>query len=126
MSDDYINAITGSHLVSAIGTPRLDDHLRPLLNAERDYIDARREKQGFTNRAQPVAALALSGGGIRSAAFALGVMQQLAKRDYLRLFDYLSTVSGGGYIGSSLTWLTSREFLEKSKGEGHPDGVRFG
>ncbi len=49
-------------------------------------------------------ALCFSGGGIRSATFALGVAQGLAGRGLLKQFDYLSTVSGGGYIGS---WLTS-------------------
>ncbi len=48
--------------------------------------------------------LAFSGGGIRSATFGLGVMQSLANLDLLRQFDYLSTVSGGGYIGS---WLAA-------------------
>ena len=52
--------------------------------------------------------IALSGGGVRSATFALGVLQALAHHDLLRRFDYLSTVSGGGYIGASLTWLTSK------------------
>jgi hypothetical protein len=46
--------------------------------------------------------LAFSGGGIRSATFNLGILQALAKAKTLRTFDYLSTVSGGGYIGS---WL---------------------
>ena len=49
-----------------------------------------------------LSALCLSGGGIRSAAFCLGVMQALARNGVLAQFDYLSTVSGGGYIGS---WL---------------------
>ena len=49
-------------------------------------------------------ALCLSGGGIRSATFALGVLQGLARLSLLKQFDYLSTVSGGGYIGS---WLTA-------------------
>ncbi len=40
------------------------------------------------------AALCLSGGGMRSAAFALGVIQALARCDLLTRFDYLSTVSG--------------------------------
>jgi len=47
--------------------------------------------------------LALSGGGIRSAVFSLGVLIALARRDLLPQFDYLSTVSGGGYLGSFLT-----------------------
>ncbi|HEX7154833.1 MAG TPA: patatin-like phospholipase family protein [Thermoanaerobaculia bacterium] len=49
-------------------------------------------------------ALCFSGGGIRSATFSLGVIQRLAKVGVLPQFDYLSTVSGGGYIGS---WLSS-------------------
>ncbi|MBI5409690.1 MAG: patatin-like phospholipase family protein [Nitrospirae bacterium] len=54
--------------------------------------------------------LALSGGGIRSASFGLGVLHALSKKGVLEKTDYLSTVSGGGYIGSSLTW-----FLYKYK-----------
>ena len=49
-------------------------------------------------------AICLSGGGIRSGTFALGIIQSLAKRGLLKQFDYLSTVSGGGYIGG---WLTA-------------------
>lgn len=45
-------------------------------------------------------ALCLSGGGIRSASFGLGVLQGLARNRQLSKFHYLSTVSGGGYIGS--------------------------
>jgi hypothetical protein len=53
---------------------------------------------------RPLAALCISGGGIRSATFSLGAIQALAERGLLEQFDYLSTVSGGGYIGS---WLTA-------------------
>jgi hypothetical protein len=54
----------------------------------------------------PRSALCISGGGIRSATFALGVLQGLARYGLLKEFDYLSTVSGGGYIGSWLsTWI---------------------
>jgi hypothetical protein len=48
--------------------------------------------------------LAFSGGGIRSATFNLGILQGLAQLGLLSKFNYLSTVSGGGYIGS---WLIS-------------------
>ncbi len=48
--------------------------------------------------------LAFSGGGIRSATFNLGVLQGLAELGLLPIVDYISTVSGGGYIG---TWLTA-------------------
>lgn len=43
--------------------------------------------------------LALSGGGIRSATFNLGLLQKLAGLKILEGFHYLSTVSGGGYLG---------------------------
>src|SRR2546430_10411576 len=52
--------------------------------------------------------LAFSGGGIRSATFNLGILQALAENRLLHKFDYLSTVSGGGYIGSWLAALTRR------------------
>ena len=46
--------------------------------------------------------VSFSGGGIRSATFNLGIIQGLAESNLLSRIDYLSTVSGGGYIGS---WL---------------------
>ena len=57
--------------------------------------------------------LAFSGGGIRSATFNLGVLQGLAKLGLLPWFDYLSTVSGGGYIGSWLAAWIKRSGLKK-------------
>lgn len=70
--------------------------------------------------------LAFSGGGIRSATFNLGVLQALAKRDILRGVDYLSTVSGGGYIAAFLvSWirnLRGRAPAEQVQGHLSPDG----
>jgi predicted acylesterase/phospholipase RssA len=48
----------------------------------------------------PTVGLALSGGGVRSATFGLGLLRGLAQRGQLLRIDYLSTVSGGGYIGA--------------------------
>lgn len=59
-------------------------------------------------------ALCLSGGGIRSGTFALGLLQGMARHDLIGEFDYLSTVSGGGYIGS---WLTA--WIHR-----HPKGLK--
>lgn len=56
--------------------------------------------------------LALSGGGIRSATFGLGVLQALDVHHLIHQFDYISTVSGGGYIGGALT-----STLQESKGK---------
>jgi hypothetical protein len=53
---------------------------------------------------RPLTGLAFSGGGIRSATFNLGIVQALAELRLLRQFDYLSCVSGGGYIGG---WLSA-------------------
>jgi hypothetical protein len=50
-----------------------------------------------------VVGLALSGGGVRSASVCLGALQALDQARVLPKVDYLSTVSGGGYIGSSLS-----------------------
>lgn len=81
-----------------------------LITAERRWIEARR-KAASAERAQDkpsdLNGLALSGGGIRSATFCLGVLHALERFGLRQEFDYLSTVSGGGYIGSSLTWFTA-------------------
>jgi hypothetical protein len=53
---------------------------------------------------QQHSAICLSGGGIRSATFGLGVIQGLAHNNLLDKFCYLSTVSGGGYVGG---WLSA-------------------
>ena len=53
--------------------------------------------------------LALSGGGIRSATFNLGLLQGMNDLGLLGLFDYLSTVSGGGYIGGWWTAFRNRK-----------------
>src|SRR5262245_32765104 len=55
------------------------------------------------------AALCISGGGIRSATFGLGILQGLARCGLLDKFHYLSTVSGGGYIGSWLSAWINRD-----------------
>jgi hypothetical protein len=67
---------------------------------EQPAIDTRRRRAGIDPQA-PAMGLALSGGGIRSATFCLGLLRALARNGVLHRFDYLSTVSGGGYIGAA-------------------------
>ncbi len=55
-----------------------------------------------------LAGMGISGGGIRSATFNLGLLQGLAEHGVLHQLDYLSTVSGGGYIGSWLHGVIKR------------------
>ncbi|MGE7957612.1 hypothetical protein ACQKQA_13655 [Pseudomonas sp. NPDC089530] len=85
--------------------------------------------------------LALSGGGIRSATFCFGVLQAMARAraaaapaekleqeqkqpdtlatTLLPRFDYLSTVSGGGYIGSFFSSLFMPNRLRKEPPPGY-------
>jgi hypothetical protein len=97
----------------------MPDQIAPfekVLNVELSELDARRKKvfsntgpgpdqtKSATEQAFAFNALGvgLSGGGIRSATLNLGILQGLAAKGLLPYVDYLSTVSGGGYIG---TWL---------------------
>jgi len=72
-----------------------------------------------THRADPPAerelvGLAFSGGGIRSATFGLGVLQALKEVDLLGRIHYLSTVSGGGYIGA---WFSANCRRARQRGD---------
>jgi hypothetical protein len=55
--------------------------------------------------------LALSGGGIRSACIAAGILQGMAKARMLNQVHYISAISGGGY---ALAWLTAWIDRQKS------------
>ncbi len=74
-----------------------------ILKQEQDEIVQQRGAKQIAST-EPTVGLAISGGGIRSATFGLGVMEALKEQGVLKQLDYLSTVSGGGYIGS---WLTA-------------------
>lgn len=102
--------------------------------SEKTRIDERRKLLALDKSTMPNGrwALALSGGGIRSATFSLGVLQALArapappikgkfKNDeiggyLLPHFDYLSTVSGGGYIGAFFGSLFLPERWDRCQG----------
>ncbi len=106
------------------GKKQFEQQVFPL---ELEEINRRRAKVGqpaVSVNQNPAASnnlvgLCLSGGGIRSATFSLGVIQALSKHRLLKSVDYLSTVSGGGYIGSCLSSvLNSPE--TKPEGENFP------
>src|SRR5271167_92438 len=81
-----------------------DDIVNAVNGDEGAEVGARRTAHGIaTPKGMNAAGVALSGGGIRSATFCLGVMQVLADRGLLKDVDFLSTVSGGGYTGGFLT-----------------------
>ena len=71
-----------------------------LARAEQDLVARRRAAAQLRGGAR--LGLALSGGGIRSATFSLGLVQAMARLGLLKEVDFLSTVSGGGYLGAFL------------------------
>ncbi|WAC71692.1 GMC oxidoreductase [Roseateles sp. SL47] len=93
------------------------DYPRALRAAEAGEIRLRRAAAGLPPVSSPVedelpadtVGLALSGGGVRSATFCLGVLQALAMRGRLRQIDMVSSVSGGGYTGAFLGRLFTRQ-----------------
>jgi hypothetical protein len=91
----------------------LTGDMERLLGDEHAAINARRTFHGrkpidpsFSHRAThtyDLRGVCLSGGGVRSATFCLGAMQALEQAVGFKCIDLLSTVSGGGYLGSSIT-----------------------
>ncbi len=123
----YIRPIPPEELAQSVVDGDMDDGSEKICDAEKRYIERWREIRGDEKEIKEnLTGLALSGGGIRSATFCLGVMQALAKANVFHKFDYLSTVSGGGYIGSSITWLKNQlagdDHLNDPKAFSYGDG----
>ena len=103
-----------------------------------EHAHLHRDEAGAPASGAPCAhsALCLSGGGIRSATFALGLIQGLALHGVVSAFDYVSTVSGGGFAGSWLvawlyrhgnqdpTVLAQLARTARTAGESEPEPVR--
>ena len=91
------------------GVPAAEMPVRPDGVRAADDADARLTRARIDALGEHLAGLAFSGGGIRSGTFAVGLLQGLASLGLLRRFDYLSTVSGGGYAGGWLAAWLKRE-----------------
>lgn len=99
-------------------TPAYDEaYPRELWSHERAHLKARVPGRDLPDDrpSGEVVGVALSGGGIRSATFCLGVFQALARLGQLARIDYISTVSGGGYFGSFLGRLYQRREIENAE-----------
>jgi hypothetical protein len=99
-------------------TPAYDEaYPRELWSHERAHLKARVPGRPLPDDrpSGEVVGFALSGGGIRSATFCLGVFQALAQLGQLARIDYISTVSGGGYFGSFLGRLYQRREIENAE-----------
>ncbi len=87
-----------------LGTVRKDEWKE--IVARRKELGLHTPETADEGQAQPksnIVGLSLSGGGLRSAFFSLGFVQALHKYGLWRYLDYLSTVSGGGYLGGYLS-----------------------
>lgn len=84
-----------------MGAVKKPADLKPIHRILIDEIRLLRKRRAeAATPGDPRIGIALSGGGIRSAIFNLGLLTELERAGFLRMADYLSTVSGGGYIGS--------------------------
>ena len=91
-------------------------------NPTSESFQAALEQSWASKGERNLVGLTFSGGGIRSATFGLGVLQGLADLGLLRYFDYLSTVSGGGYIGGWFAaWVKREGSLENVARQLHPE-----
>src|SRR5258708_11541214 len=73
---------------------KTSDSGKPVASSDGDSAKPLTNLHDAIHKLEPrLTALCLSGGGIRSASFSLGVVQGLAKRGLREKFDYLSTVS---------------------------------
>lgn len=117
------------------------DPFLEVFQAELEHLEQRRGQSLAPEQTSKVPStrwglvgLAFSGGGIRSASLSLGVVQALARNELLRHVDYLSTVSGGGYLGACLSSLLAESGAEallpehfplrKQTGEQEPPALR--
>ena len=75
---------------------------------EEELIYKRRSKLGLEEDRE-LLGIALSGGGIRSATFNLGLLTSFNNCNLVKRSDYISSVSGGGYIHS----FVQKELYEK-------------
>lgn len=121
---DCLPGVAPERVADAADPGLADLDTERLLETEASFLRAWRGRDGVGDDAAQRTGLAFSGGGVRSAAFALGVLQVLAGRRLLERFDYLSSVSGGGFIAAAPVWLLGPE-ASGTFGTG-PDDFPFG
>lgn len=110
---------------------KAEDGVRPHLKKEWNLIEASRKVRGqpTISGKDDLLGVGISGGGVRSATFALGIFQALAgekgnaENTLLEEIDYISTVSGGGYFGGFYGSLFHADRSLDAKGTPTPSGV---
>ncbi|MEO8673373.1 MAG: patatin-like phospholipase family protein [Tahibacter sp.] len=112
---DEVRSVRQGSLGGVIAAPQSADKPTRAANLQTLYAAIEKLEQDVNLAPEDrrgLSALCFSGGGIRSATFNLGVIQGLARKGLLSRFDYLSSVSGGGYIAGWLRAWMHRDGVE--------------
>jgi len=72
-------------------------NFKTVTTREEELIFKRRKELELEDSNETIG-LALSGGGMRAATFNLGLLQAFNANSLLKRADYISSVSGGGYV----------------------------
>lgn len=108
-----VDARTDLTLTPQLNRFQCDDSPRNFFDVEKELVDQRKQVVG---KSEPgLTGLALSGGGIRSATFCLGALQVFESKRLMSHVDYLSTVSGGGFIGAAYSAWRYRQTMYKAQ-----------
>ena len=108
-------------MISNGGSDSRDAGIIDVISAEQETIRTQRNNRNRDPHQSTYTGVAISGGGIRSASFSIGVLQALDEEGYAEKVDYLSTVSGGGYTCTAWTWFN---YLNRN-GDLQKDGYFF-
>jgi len=99
--------------------------LNKVIEKEMEYIrqhrvvnETKHPRDTEDDRAKKLWGICISGGGIRSATLGLGTIQKMMREGVFKYFDYISTVSGGGFIGSCMSSLLSSPEIAEDESTG--------
>lgn len=121
---NVLRAQGGGKPIRLLARGHYTDDAEHVIAAERDHLLSADWQHADDRPHRRMIGLALSGGGIRSASFSLGVLQALIRYDWLKDVHYMSTVSGGGFTGSSLSWFIGSSRRFGTRKENFPFGIK--
>jgi len=110
---------TGVHIQPedrrALGFNRSPEAERLAAQRNADLLEQYREEWQFNRDPDhpPQLCVAMSGGGMRSAAYNIGVLRGLNELGVLQNVDIMSSVSGGGY---ALSWFYLQQYYSQERG----------
>lgn len=93
-------SVVGYSSNQSLGLERRQELARHNREALNQYLGEEDFYKNSNHDRHPHSCLALSGGGVRSALFSIGVMKALHQRKVLQEIDIISAVSGGAYAAA--------------------------